>query len=100
VANPLSQAILLQLNTTLGELFNGSFDSLDDAFDACESAIKQRIILLIQDFIDFLLETFVDTLFDVMDTIMDFSEMLIDLLFDCISLNRAEVMLTIWMVRE
>jgi len=100
VANPLSQAILLQLNTTLGELFNGSFDSLNDAFDACESAINQRIILLIQDFIDFLLEAFVDTLFDVMDTIMDFSEMLIDLLFDCISLNRAEVMLTIWMVRE
>jgi len=33
VANPLSQAILMQLNTTLGELFNGSFDSLNDAFD-------------------------------------------------------------------
>ncbi|MCX6661002.1 MAG: hypothetical protein NTY91_00450 [Euryarchaeota archaeon] len=98
--NPLSQAILMQLNTTLDDMFNGSFDSLNDAFDACESAIKERIILLIQGYIDSLLEVFVDTLFDVIDTIMDFSEMLIDLLFDCISLNKAEVMLTIWVVRE
>ncbi len=100
VMNPLSQAILMQLNATLGDLLNGSFDSLNDAFDACESAIKERIILLIQGYIDSLLEAFVNTLFDVIDSIMDFSEMLIDLLFDCISLNKAEVMLTIWVVRE
>ncbi len=100
VMNPLSQAILMQLNATLGGLLNGSFDSLNDAFDACESAIKERIILLIQGYIDSLLEAFVNTLFDIIDSIMDFSEMLIDLLFDCISLNKAEVMLTIWVVRE
>jgi hypothetical protein len=100
VKNPLSQTILMQLNATLGGMFNGSFGTLDEAFDACESAIKERIILLIQKYIDTLLEIFVNTLFDVIDTIMDFSEMLIDLLFDCISLNKAEVMLTIWVVRE
>ena len=100
VMNPLSQAILMQLNATLGDLLNGSFDSLNDAFDACESAIKERIILLIQGYIDSLLEAFVNTLFDVIDSITHFSEMLIDLLFDCISLNKAEVMLTIWVVRE
>jgi hypothetical protein len=100
VMNPLSQAILMQLNATLGGMLNGSFDSLNDAFDACESAIKERIILLIQGYIDSLLEAFVNTLFDVIDSVIDFSEMLIDLLFNCISLNKAEVMLTIWVVRE
>ena len=100
VKNPLSQTILMMLNATLGGMFNGSFGTLDEAFDACESAIKERIILLIQEYIDSLLEIFVNSLFDVIDTIMDFSEMLIDLLFDCISLNKAEVMLTIWVVRE
>jgi hypothetical protein len=100
VKNPLSQTILKQLNATLGGMFNESFGTLDEAFDACESAIKERIILLIREYIDALLEIFVNTLFDVIDTIMDFSEMLIDLLFDCISLNKAEVMLTIWVVRE
>jgi hypothetical protein len=100
VRNPLSQAILSQLNATLGGMFNGTFDSLKDAFDACESAIKERIILLIHGYIDSILEFFISTLFDVVDMVMDFSEMLIDLLFDCISLNKAEVMLTIWMVRE
>ncbi len=99
-ANPLSQAILLLLNATLGNLLNVSFDSLDDALDACESVIKNRIVLLIQSYIDSLLETFVNALFDVIDTIFDFSEMLIDLLFDSISLNRGEAMLTIWVVRE
>jgi hypothetical protein len=100
VNNPFSQAILNLLNTTLGEMFNGSFDSLQDAFDACEAAINQRIAQVIQDSIDIVLEVFVHTLFDVIDTIMDFSEMLIDLLFENISINRAEVKLTIWVVRE
>ncbi len=100
VSHPLSQAILMSLNATLGELFNGSFDSLNKAFEVCERAIKDRIVQLIQESIDTILEIFVHALFDIIDTIMDFSEMLIDLLFDCISLNRAEVMLTIWAVRE
>lgn len=100
VVNPLSEAILMLLNETLGNLLNVSFNSLDDAFDACESAIKNRIVLLMQSYIDSLLETFVNTLFDLIDMILDFSEMLIDLLFDSISLNRGEAMLTIWAVRE
>ncbi len=100
VSSPLSQAILMQFNTTLSDMLNDSFGSLKDAFDACESLIKDRIIRFIQEYIDALLESFVSTLFNVIDAIMDFSEMLIDLLFDCISLNKAEVMLTIWVVRE
>jgi hypothetical protein len=100
VSNPLSDAILIQMNRTLGGMFNGSFDSLDDVITACETAIKGRIIQLLKGYIDTVLQIFVDTLFNVIDTIIDFSEMLIDMLFDCISLNKAEVKLTIWVVRE
>jgi hypothetical protein len=99
INNLFSQAILMQLNATLGAMFNTSFDSLQDAFDACEAAINQRITQMIQDSIDSILEVFVDSLFDVIDTTMDFSEMLIDWLFETISLNNAEVQLTIWVVR-
>jgi hypothetical protein len=100
VSNPLSDAILIQMNRTLGGMFNGSFDSLDDVITACETAIKGRIIQLLKGYIDTVLQIFVDTLFNVIDTIIDFSEMLIDMLFDCISLDKAEVKLTIWVVRE
>jgi hypothetical protein len=82
------------------EMFNGSFGSLNEAFNACESALKEQITLLLKGYLDSLLEDFVNSIFDVIDTIIDFSELLIDWLFDCISLNRAEVMLTIWVVRE
>jgi hypothetical protein len=100
VMDPLSQSILLQLYSTLDEMFNGSFDSLDEAFDICESVMKQQITVLIQGYLDSLVETFVSSIFDAIDMIIDFRETLIDWLFDRISLNKAEVMLTIWVVRE
>jgi hypothetical protein len=100
VIDPLSQSLLAQLNFTLDEMFNGSFDSFNEAFAACESVIKEQITALIQGYIDSLVKTFVSSIFDVIDMIIDFREMLIDWLFDGISLNKAEVMLTIWVVRE
>jgi hypothetical protein len=99
-SNPLSQSILSMLNSTIHEMLNGSFGSLDEAFDACETMIKEQITVLIKGYLDPIIETFVDTLFTVLDTIRDFTEMLMDWLFDRISLNKAEVMLTIWVVRE
>ncbi|DAC72665.1 MAG TPA: hypothetical protein DSN98_04080 [Thermoplasmata archaeon] len=98
--DPLSQSILTSLNSTLHDLLNGSFDSLDEAFDAAESMIKEKINTLVKGFIDPLIEAFVNGLLDVIDNIKDFSEMLIDWLFDRVSLDKAEVMLTIWVVRE
>jgi hypothetical protein len=100
VIDPLSQSMLAQLNSTLGEMFNGSFDSLNEVFDACESVIKEQIALLIQGYLDSLIEIFVSSIFNVIDTVIDFREMIIDWLLDGISLNKAEVMLTIWVVRE
>jgi hypothetical protein len=45
-------------------------------------------------------ESFVQGLFDVIDTIDDFAEMLVNWLFDRISLTTADVTLTIWTVRD
>ncbi len=53
-----------------------------------------------KNYFDPYIETFVTSVFDVIDTIVDFTEMLMDWLFDRISLNKAEMMLTIWVVRE
>ena len=76
-----------QLNTTLHQMFNGSFGSLDEAFDACEAVIKEQITALVKNYLDLIIETFVNSVFDVIDTIIDFAEMLIDWLFDRISLE-------------
>jgi hypothetical protein len=100
IQDPLSQSILGQFNVTLQGLLNQSFASLDEAFTACESMIEEYITTLVREFIEPLIETFVDSVFDVLDTIIDFTEMLIDWLCSHICLDNAEVMLTIWVVRE
>lgn len=100
INNPISNMLLAQLNRTLNGLLNESFSSLSDAFDACEALVKERITSLLKGIIDGLIESFVNSVFDVVETLIDFSEMLLDWLFDRISLNSAEAVLTIWVVRE
>ncbi len=73
---------------------------MDEAFDACETIIKEQVTAFVKNYLDPYIETFVTSVFDVIDTIVDFTEMLMDWLFDRISLNKAEMMLTIWVVRE
>lgn len=98
--NALSQTILGQLSTIIQQMLNGSFPTVNEALDACEDAIKERVTSILEEYLDSFLETFIDYLFDIVDTIVDFSDLLIDWLVDSISLNRAEVMVTIWVVRE
>lgn len=98
--HPLSQAILGQLNTSLHDLLNQSFPSLSEAFDACEDQIKEHATGLVFTYLDSLLDTFLEHLLDIVDSISDFIEGLIDWLFNQLSLNKAEVMLTVWVVRE
>jgi hypothetical protein len=98
--NPVSEAILEKLNTTLHTLCNSSSLSLDDAFDTCERMIKENATILLHAFLFPYIQSFVRGLFDVIDTIDDFAEMLINWLFDRLSLNTADVTLTIWTVRE
>jgi hypothetical protein len=98
--NPYSNTLLEQLNGTISSILNTSFLTLNDALDACETFIKEHMTVLFSEYLDALLESFVNTLLDIIDTINGFNEMLLDFLFDRISLNSAEVMLTIWVVRE
>jgi len=98
--DPVTHWILKEINTTLHQLLNCSFGSLDEAFDALQVMIQEKITTLVKNSLDPCIETFVITLFDIIDAAIDFTEMLIDWLFDRISLNEAEVTLTIWVVRE
>lgn len=98
--NLLSQAILGQLNLTLQQMVNGSFVTLNDAFEACEQVLDERVRALLTGYLDSLVEVFVNHLYDIIDILVNFSDILIDWLFDNISLNRAEAMLSIWVVRE
>jgi hypothetical protein len=100
ISNPLSQSILTEFNLTLFTLLNKTFGSIDEAFDACERAIKGHISRLLHTYLDTFLETFIRAVLDGIDAVKDFADMIIDWLFDRISLNRAEAVLTIWVVRE
>jgi hypothetical protein len=100
VINPLSEAFLSQWNTTFQKIVNKSYSSLDAAFNACISIIKDQLRNLINSYITPLLESFVNTLFQTVDMIHDFSDCLLSWLFDRISLTDADVMLTIWVTRE
>jgi len=100
VAHPVSTTILDQINVTMHSVTNMSFVSLNEAFNACEAFLKEQITSLISDYLDELLKSFVNSLIDMQNTLVVFFEMIIDFLLDQICLNKAEVMLTIWVVRE
>ena len=100
ITNPFSQTILEQLNSTISSLINKSVLSLNEALEACEELIKEHVTVLISKDLNAVVESLVHNLFDIVETFVDFYEMLIDFLFDRISLNKAEVTLTIWVVRE
>ena len=100
VGNPVADGFLQELNTTLHTLCNNDSLSLDGTFSACERMIKQNASVLLHAILDPYIESFVRYLFDGIDTIDDFAEMLVDWLFDRISLTTADVTLTIWTVRE
>lgn len=100
VTHPFSKAILDQLNISIHGLLKKSFPSLNEAFDSCESLIKEHVTNLVMAYLNSLLETFIEYLLDIVDSIVDFTGILIDWLFEQLSLNKAEVMLTIWVVRD
>jgi hypothetical protein len=96
----LSQSLLTQLTGAMGMLLNESFGSFADVLEIVESMIVEQISDLLRGTLDSLIDDFVNTLFNGMETIKKFAEHLVNWLFDRISLNKAEVLLTIWVVRE
>jgi hypothetical protein len=100
VNDPVSTLILQNLNTTLHTFCNNSNASLDETFDIVERTIEENATALLHHFLTPYIESFVQGLFDVIDTVDDFAEMLVNWLFDRVSLTTAEVTLTLWAVRE
>jgi hypothetical protein len=100
VKNPLSNVLLAQFNHSFHGLSNGSSCSLIENVNLCEELIKKYAITFIASALESLIESFINDIVDCVDILLDFSEMVIDWLFDRICLNRAEVILTIWVVKE
>ena len=98
--NLLSQSILSTFNSSLHGLLNESFPSFNEALDACEQQIKNQITLLVSTYLDRLIDIFIQNLFSLLEVLEDVSDMIIDWLFDQLCLDTAEVMLTIWVVKE
>ena len=97
--DPLSNAILQHLNSTLHAVCNVSNSSLDETFHMVERTIIENATALVHQFLTQYIESFVQSLFDIIDTVDDFAETLLNWLFDRVSLTTAEVTLTIWAVR-
>ena len=99
IGNPVADGILQEFNTTLHTLCGNSTLLFDDAFDACDHMIKENATVLLNAVLDPYIASFVQGLFDGIDTIDDFAEQLINWLFDRIALTTADVTLTMWTVR-
>lgn len=98
--NPFSEMILSVLNETIQTSLNDTCGSLEEAFDACEKMVTQKIRELIKQFSDPYIESCATYLLQCVDLLMDSADFLIDWLCDRISINTAEATLTIWVVRE
>jgi hypothetical protein len=100
VDTPLSSLLLDRLNEAFGFFVNTSGGSLNETFTACEALIIEQVTGFLKNFLDPIIESFVDTMFNGLDLVKNFADHLIDWLFDRISLVTAEVTLTLWVVRE
>ncbi len=100
VDDPIMQGIYDELNNSIQGLLNTSLGTLNEVFNTFELAIKENITLILKGFLDSYISVFVDNVFDVIDMGVDFAEMLIDWFFERISIDKAQVVLTIWVARE
>ncbi len=65
-------------------------------------AIKENVTSIVASFMDPYIQYFVDSVFELIDidVLIDFEEMISNWLFERISLNKAEVVLTVWVTRR
>ena len=109
VTNPIAEGITNKINETIQNMLKITLGSVFEAFDALEGSIKENASVLIHGFIDQYIEMFVDSVFDLINKyivepvstiILNVKEQLSLFLSERISINKAEVVLTIWTVRE
>lgn len=109
VINPIAKGITEKINETIQNMLQTTLGSVFEAFDALEGRIKENASVLIHGFIDPYIEMFVDSVFDLIEKyivepvstiIQNVKEQLSLWLSERISINKAEVVLTIWAVRD
>ena len=98
---PIFDEIISSFTENFENFIGESVDSLEDGFDALERAIKENVTNMISSFLDPYIQNFVDSIFELIDIdqVVEVTELLTDWLFERISLNKAEVVLTIWEAR-
>jgi hypothetical protein len=102
VSNPIFDEITNILIENFTDFLGESIGSLAEGFDALEMAIKENVTSIVASFMDPYIQYFVDSVFESIDidVLIDFEEMISNWLFERISLNKAEVVLTVWVTRR
>jgi len=108
ISNPIAEGIVEKVNETIQSMLQTTLGSVFEAFDALEVCIKENVTMIVHGFIYPYIEMFVDFVFDfiekyfeepITDIIQNVKEQLSIFLFERISINKAEIVLTIWKVR-
>ena len=98
---PIFDEIISSFTENFKNFIGESVDSLEDGFDALERAIKENVTNMISSFLDPYIQNLVNRVFELIDIdqVVEITELFSDWLFERISLNKAEVVLTIWEAR-
>lgn len=99
IGNPIFAMINETLTDLLNNLIGDVFDSLGEGFDVLEHAIKENVTAMIYNILTPHIDQFVSYVFEQIDT-LDIANLLAELLLERISINKAEVTLTIWGARR
>ena len=101
-SNPIFDEITDILIENFTDFFGEQIDSLAEGFNGLEMVIKENITIIIASFIHPYIQYLVDSVFELIDIdeLIDIEDMISNWLFERISLNKAAVVLTVWVTRE
>jgi hypothetical protein len=98
VKNTVADALTDKINDTIKDIIGDGFGSLLEGFDYLDIYIKSEVKKMLDFIVLEYVESFIDFIFEERDAV-DIYNFVACWLFDRISLNKAEVRLTIWGVR-
>lgn len=98
VKNPIAKVVADEINKTIQGIIGDAFGSLSDGFDKLERYFITEIENMLDSVVLPYIESFIDFVFEEIDTI-DIYNFVLSWLFDRISINKAEVRLTVWEAR-
>ena len=98
VKNPIAKVLADEINKIIQEIIGDNFGSLSDGFDRLGVYLITEIENMLNSVVLPYIESFIDFVFEEIDTI-DIYNFVLSWLFDRISINKAEVRLTVWGAR-